>query len=309
MSKLRTIGLALLAVVVAGGAALYRPDLPVESLKPKYAPPPSRFVRVEGMDVHYRDEGPRGAPTVVLLHGMGASLHTWDGWTRALEDSLRVVRLDLPGYGLTGPFPQGDYSNAAYVRFLDAFLTAVDVPRASLAGNSMGGEIAWRYTVAHPPRVEKLILVDAAGYPYGEIPGFFKLLGTPGLAPLLTKLSPRWMYANNLTQVYADDAKVTDALVDRYYDLTRREGNRGAFLKRSLIQDTTPFAEIRAIRAPTLVQWGAEDLWIPKAVADTFRVYIPGARVVMYDSVGHLPMEEIPERSAADARRFLLGGG
>jgi pimeloyl-ACP methyl ester carboxylesterase len=182
-------------LVAAGVAALYRPDLPPESLRAAYAPPPSRFVRVDGMDVHYRDEGPTavpraGAPTVVLLHGMGASLHTWDAWTAALRDSLRVVRLDLPGYGLTGPFPAGDYRNAAYVAFLDRFLTAVGVGRASLAGNSMGGEIAWRFAAAHPARVERLVLVDAAGYPYGEAPPLFRVLGTPGLSALLTKLSP-----------------------------------------------------------------------------------------------------------------------
>jgi pimeloyl-ACP methyl ester carboxylesterase len=305
MPRFRTVASITLLAVAAAVAALYRPDLPPESLRARYAPPPSRTVRVGGMDVHYRDEG--SGPAVVLLHGMGASLHTWDGWAAALRDSMRVVRLDLPGYGLTGPFPHGDYGNPAYVAFLDAFLDAVRVPRASLAGNSMGGEIAWRYALARPARVERLVLVDAAGYPYGDPPALFRLLGTPGLAPLLSRLSPRWMYASNLRQVYVDDARVTDALVDRYYDLTRRAGNRGAFLARALVTDTFPFAAIRAVRAPTLVMWGAEDLWIPRAMADTFATYIPGSRVVVYEGVGHLPMEEHAARSAADARAFLLG--
>jgi pimeloyl-ACP methyl ester carboxylesterase len=305
MPRFRTVASITLLALAGAVAALYRPDVPPESLRVRYAPPPSRMVRVGGMDVHYRDEG--SGPAVVLLHGMGASLHTWDGWAAALRDSMRVVRLDLPGYGLTGPFPHGDYGNPAYVAFLDAFLDAVRVPRASLAGNSMGGEIAWRYALAHPARVERLVLVDAAGYPYGDPPALFRLLGTPGLAPLLSKLSPRWMYASNLRQVYVDDARVTDALVDRYYDLTRRAGNRGAFLSRALVTDTFPFAAIRAVRAPTLVMWGAEDLWIPRAMADTFATYIPGSRVVVYDGVGHLPMEEHAVRSAADARAFLLG--
>lgn len=307
MPRLRTVALAALAVLAVGAAALYRPDLPPERLARRYASvPASRFVRVQGMDVHYRDEGT--GPAVVLLHGMGGSLHTWDGWVAALRDSLRVVRLDLPGYGLTGPFPHGDYRDSAYVAFLDAFLDAVGVRQASLAGNSMGGELAWRYALAYPGRVERLVLVDAAGYPYGEVPGFFRLLGAPGLAPVLTKLSPRWMYANNLRQVYADDAKVTDTLIDRYYLLTRRAGNRDAFLRRALVSDSFPFARLRTLRVPTLVLWGAEDLWIPRALADTFAAYIPGARVIVYEGVGHLPMEEAPARSAADARRFLLEG-
>ena len=310
MPRLRTLALAALALLTAAGVALYRPDFPPGALRARWAPPPSRFVPVGGMAVHYRDEGTRaaGAPTVVLLHGMGASLHTWDGWTAALGDSLRVVRLDLPGYGLTGPFPHGDYRTTAYVRFLDAFLDSLGIARASLAGNSMGGEIAWRYALAHPARVDRLILVDAAGYPYGDPPPLFRLLGTPGLSALLTKLSPRWMYASNLRQVYVDDARVTDALVDRYYELTRRAGNREAFLARALVVDSFPFAAIDALRAPTLIQWGAGDLWIPRAMADTFAAHIAGSRVVVYDRVGHLPMEEAPARSAADARRFLLEG-
>lgn len=306
MPRLRTVLACAALLGVAAVALLYRPDLPPESLRARYAPPPSRFVRVQGMDVHYRDEGT--GPAVVLLHGMGASLHTWEGWTAGLRDSLRVVRLDLPGYGLTGPFPHGDYRNAAYVAFLDAFLDSLDIRRASLAGNSMGGEIAWRYALAHPARVDRLILVDAAGYPYGDPPPLFRLLGTPGLRSVLAKLSPRWLYRQNLEQVYVDDAKVTEALVDRYYDLTRRAGNREAFLARALVVDSAPFAAIRAVRAPTLIQWGAEDLWIPRAMADTFAAHIRGSRVVMYDGVGHLPMEESPARSVADARRFLLGG-
>jgi pimeloyl-ACP methyl ester carboxylesterase len=308
MPRRRRLAIAALALVGAAVAALYRPDLPPEALRARYAPtPPSRFVRVQGMDVHYRDEG-RG-PTVVLLHGMGASLHTWDGWTAALRDSLRVVRLDLPGYGLTGPFPHGRYDDASYVAFLADFLDAVGIARASLAGNSMGGEIAWRFALARPARVERLVLVDAAGYPYGDPPPLFRLVGAPGVAPLVTRLSPRWMYAANLRQVYTDDARVTDALIDRYYLLTRRAGNREAFLRRALVADSFPFARLRTLRAPTLVLWGADDLWIPRALADTFVAYVPGARAVVYDGVGHLPMEEAPERSAADARRFLLGGG
>ena len=152
------------------------------------------------------------------------------------------------------------------------------------------------------------MLVDAAGYPYGDPPALFRLLGTPVLAPLLTRLSPRWMYASNLRQVYVDDARVTDALVDRYYDLTRRTGNRRAFLARALVTDSFPFSAIRGLRAPTLVMWGAGDRWIPRAMADTFATYIPGARVVMYDGVGHLPMEESPRAAPPTRARSCSAG-
>jgi pimeloyl-ACP methyl ester carboxylesterase len=304
--RARRILLGLAILLVAAAAALVRPDLPLAALRAKYAPPPSRFVRVQGMDVHYRDEG-RG-PAVVLLHGMGASLHTWDAWTAALRDSLRVIRLDLPGYGLTGPFPHGDYATARYLPVLDAVLDSLGVTRASLAGNSFGGEVAWRYAVARPGRVDRLILIDAAGYPVGEVPPLFRLAGAPVVGPLLARVGPRWLYAQNLKQVYVDQAQVTDALVDRYWELARRPGNRRAFLDRALAKERFPVARVAELRAPTLIMWGERDPWIPVAMADTFARYLPEARVVRYPGVGHLPMEEAAGRSAADARRFLLDG-
>ncbi|HZF68560.1 MAG TPA: alpha/beta fold hydrolase [Gemmatirosa sp.] len=298
------LGLAILLAAVA--AALVRPDLPLATLRAEYAPPPSRFVRVQGMDVHYRDEG-RG-PAVVLLHGMGASLHTWDAWTAALRDSLRVIRLDLPGYGLTGPFPDGDYATARYLPFVDAVLDSLGVTRASFAGNSFGGEIAWRYALERPARVDRLILIDAAGYPVGEVPPLFRLAAAPVVGPLLANVGPRWLYAQNLRSVYVDQTQVTDALVDRYWELARRPGNRRAFLERALVKERFRFARVAELRAPTLIMWGERDPWIPVAMADTFARYLPQARVLRYPGVGHLPMEEAAARSAADARRFLLGG-
>lgn len=303
---LRRLLLALAVLVVAAAAALVRPDLPLDALRAKYAPPPSRFVRLAGLDVHVRDEGT--GPAVVLLHGMGASLHTWDAWAARLRDSLRVVRIDLPGYGLTGPFADRDYHVARYVPVLDALLDSLGLDRASFAGNSFGGEVAWRYALARPARVDRLILVDAAGYPPGEVPPLFRAARAPVIGPLLARIGPRWLYEQNLRSVYVDQAQVTPALVDRYAELARRAGNRQAFLDRALTEETFPFDSLRALRAPTLILWGAKDPWIPVAMADTFAAYVKGARIVKYPNVGHLPMEEAAEASARDARAFLLGG-
>jgi pimeloyl-ACP methyl ester carboxylesterase len=285
-------------------AAFVRPDVALGPLRAKYAPPPSRFVAVRGMAVHYRDEG-RGAP-LVLLHGAGASLHTWDGWAAALRDSVRVIRLDLPGFGLTGPTPDDDYRIAAYVAFVDELLDTLRVPRASLAGNSLGGEIAWRYAAAHPDRVDRLILVDPSGYPVRVPPALVRAVQLPVVRSLLAVATPRWFLARNLRDVYAADARVTPALVDRYYDLARRPGNRLAALGRLTAREPDRWADVRLVRAPTLLMWGAEDRWIPPALADSFARAIPGARVRIYPGAGHLPMEELPGLTAADARRFLL---
>jgi pimeloyl-ACP methyl ester carboxylesterase len=218
-----------------------------------------------------------------------------------------VVRLDLPGYGLTGPAPDGDYRIAAYLRVLGAFLDSVGVTRASFAGNSLGGEIAWRWALAHPERTDRLVLVDPAGYPPPEVPSFFGLFQAPVLGDVLPLVGPRWLYAQNLRQVYAVDARITDDVVDRYWELSRRRGNRKAFLSRAVLRDPFPFDSLRALAAPTLVQWGGQDPWIPPFMADSFAVRIPGVRLRVYPDAGHVPMEEIPDVTGRDARAFLLG--
>jgi pimeloyl-ACP methyl ester carboxylesterase len=145
----------------------WAPDRPVEELKARWAQAPSQFITVQGMQVHVRDEGPRDDPVpVVLLHGTSASLHTWEGWTGALKGQRRVIRFDLPGFALTGPHPHDDYSIDAYVRFVVATLDRLGIARCVLAGNSLGGQIAWAVAATHPTRVERLVLVDAAGYPF-----------------------------------------------------------------------------------------------------------------------------------------------
>ena len=297
----------LLAATAVAAAALVRPDLPLAAVRAKYAAPPaSRFVRVGELDVHYRDDGPRGAPVVVLLHGMNSSLHTWDGWAERLADSLRVVRLDLPGYGVTGPRADGDYRVAAYVDLLGAFLDTLGIGRASLGGNSFGGEIAWRFALARPARVERLVLVDPSGVWAGQVPGPFRVVGAPGVRQVLALVGPRWLYARSLAQAYGEPARITPTLVDRYWELSRRPGNRDALLRRAATNDAFPFDGLRGVRVPVLLQWGGRDRWVPPSQAAAFRARLPGAELRVYPDAGHAPMEELPAATAADARRFLL---
>ncbi|MDH4062335.1 MAG: alpha/beta hydrolase, partial [Aquincola sp.] len=165
---LKLFGLLLMASALA--VALSRaPDRPVETLVARWAPAPSDFIEVKGQLVHLRDEGLRGDPVpMVLLHGTGASLHTWEGWVAALKARRRVISLDLPGFGLTGPFggsyARDDYRGDTYARFVFDVLDAIGVQRAVVGGNSLGGEIAWRMATLAPQRVDRLILVDATGY-------------------------------------------------------------------------------------------------------------------------------------------------
>lgn len=313
--RILTTAIVLALGFVATLAAFYRADLPLEVLRRDYADEASRFVEVDGMNVHYKDEGT--GPTLVLLHGFASSLHTWDGWVSELRPSFRLVRLDLPGHGLTGPNAANDYRTSTYVRFLAHFLDRVGVERCSLAGNSMGGGIAWLFTVRHPERVAALILIDAGGAPRGEDEArrdarghggsaVMRFIRLPVIDRLVPRFTPRFLFKKALREVYADDSKVTDELIDRYYRLALRAGNRDAIGAR-LEQSGEDFShQISSIEQPTLVMWGRQDTWIPVAHAARFDAALKSSELIVYDGVGHLPMEEAPARSAADARDFLV---
>jgi len=304
----RRLGYAFGAVALLLGA-LYlsrlRPDLPRADLEARWANGTSRFLDVAGARVHIRDEGV-GSP-IVLLHGTSSSLHTWDGWVASLAPGHRVVRFDLPAFGLTGPSRAGDYSIAAYVALVDEVARRLELPPFVLAGNSLGGEIAWHYALAHPARVQALILVDSAGYPrYGRgVPIAFWLASLPGLPWALTKLDPRHLVEDAVTRVYGDPSRIRPGVTQRYYELALAPGNRPAFVARMRTPRPDESARVRELRLPVLVLWGGRDRLFPAEVGGQFAHDIPGARLVIYDDLGHIPMEEDPARTVADVERFL----
>jgi pimeloyl-ACP methyl ester carboxylesterase len=301
-------GLLLLAAV-ALAAAHWQPDRGVEELAARWAQPPSRFLEVAGMRVHLRDEGPRDDPApIVLLHGTASSLHTWDGWAAALAPARRVIRYDMPAFGLTGPEPRGDYTIEGYVRVLVAVLDHLGVARCVLAGNSLGGYIAWAAAVLHPGRIERLVLVDAGGYPYRStsVPIAFRLARLPVIGPLTTPLLPRRIVESSVRNVFGDPSKVTPELVDRYFDMATRAGNRQALVER--FRQTQPGAlaqRVPELKLPTLILWGARDRLIPPEQGERFHREIAGSTLVVYDDLGHVPQEEDPARTAAAVARFL----
>jgi pimeloyl-ACP methyl ester carboxylesterase len=304
-SVLLAIGLVIVVVLAGAAAALLRFDLPVDQLERQYSGPTSRFLDHDGMRVHYRDEG--SGPVLVLLHGTAASLHTWDGWTNELRDDFRMIRLDLPGFGLTGPHPEHDYRVSTYVRFLAGFLARLEVDRFALAGNSLGGNLAWNFALEHPEHVERLILVDPSGASAGGGPPplIFRLAQTPGVGHLMARMTPRGFIERNLREVYGDPARITPELVDRYHDLLRRPGNRDAFIARARSREPSRFGELHHVAVPTLLLWGEQDRWIPVEQAQRFLEALPDARLIVYPGAGHLPMEEIPQQTARDVRAFL----
>ena len=303
------IGLAAAAVVLGDAWA---PDRPVQELAARWAKHPSQFRAIAGMQVHLRDEGPRDDPVpLLLLHGTSASLHTWDGWTRELAARERVIRVDLPGFGLTGPFPHDDYSIERYVEFIAALLDLLGLDQVVIAGNSFGGQVAWESALQMPRRVAALVLVDAAGYPFTpeSIPLGFRLARYPALNPLTERLLPKSMVRASLRNVYGDPARVDDALVERYYELTLRAGNRRALgLRFAHVMPTDERARrIAMITQPTLILWGGRDRLIPLESGHRFAHDIHGSRLLIFDDLGHVPHEEGPAETVAVVRDFLAG--
>lgn len=312
MSKFKAktiISLVFPLLLIVGGVSAYAPDKSVSELSPRWAATPSKFIEVDGMKVHFRDEGPRDDPhPLVLLHGTSASLHTWEGWVSALKDKHRVITLDMPGFGLTGPFLTDDYSMTHYVTFIDKVLDTLQAPRYTLAGNSFGGDIAWHMALAYPNKVEKLILVDAGGYAFKpeSMPIGFKIAQIPVLNKVMEYTLPRNMVESSVRSVYVDQAKVTSDLVDRYYDLTLRAGNRHALVERfKQVSGGEGVEDIPKIAVPTLILWGKDDRLILPENGERFHKDIQGSQLVMLDGLGHVPHEEDPAKTVAAVKGFL----
>ena len=307
-------GALALALLAGTGIALtWRSDLPVSTLAQRWAPAPSAFIEVGGLNVHYRDEGPRDDPApIVLLHGTSSSLHTWDGWAETLRAKRRVVRFDLPGFGLTGPNATGDYSDAAYVGFVLQMLDALKLARVVLGGNSLGGAIAWQTAVAAPERVVQLILVDAGGYAFEatSVPIGFRIARMPWLRGLMRHVLPRSVVESSVRNVYGDPNRVTPDLVDRYVAMTLRTGNRDALAQRmAQMSWGQNLGGLRTLTQRTLILWGGRDRLIPPAHAQQFARDIPGSTMVVFNELGHVPHEEDPQRTVLAVQRFLGAGG
>jgi len=299
------LGVALLAGLVGLLAWLWNPDRPRAALETRYAAAPSDFVTVDGVRLHLRDTGPRDAPPVLLLHGFGSSLHTWEDWARILEGDHRVIRIDLPGFGLTGADPTRDYTDERAVALLDGLLDRLGVARTDLVGSSMGGRIAWRYAAERPDRVRRLVLMAPDGF---ASPGraYGQVIKVPFWMNLFTLTLPAPMVRAGLEPAYADAAKLTPEVFRRYRDLLLAPGVRRAILDRTednVLVPPEPF--LRQIAAPVLLLWGEADRMVPARHAADYERVLRDSRTVVLPGLGHVPMEEDPARSAAPVRDFL----
>ena len=300
-----TTCIVLLVLVLA--FLLWTPDRDRASLEAVYLRTPADMIDVAGTRLDVRDSGPRDAPAVILLHGFGSSLHTWEAWSTDLEADHRVIRFDLPGCGLSPPDPTGDYTDDRSMAVLIALMDQLGVARASIVGNSMGGRIAWTFAAAHPERVHRLVLVSpdgfaSPGFAYGRAPD------VPIAVKAMRYVLPKPLMKMSLAPAYADPKVMTDDLATRYYDLMRAPGVRNAMIERmkQSVRDD-PVSRLHTIQAPTLLLWGEQDRMIPFTNAADYVKAIPHATLAPLPGVGHLPQEEAPGRSLEILRKFLDG--
>jgi pimeloyl-ACP methyl ester carboxylesterase len=305
---MKKILITLTIIIIATLALLYRSDRSAKEMEKTYADTSSRFLNIMGMRVHYRFEGnPADSTPLVLVHGTSSSLHTWDSIVPGFRSNRRILRMDLPGFGLTGPSPDHVYSLDAYHRMLDSLFDQLGIRRCILGGNSLGGLIAWTYALHDSSRVKGLVLIDAAGYPRGKEAGNigFKLAAMPGVGRVLSKFTPRILIQKSLEGSYGNPALINETLVDRYYDLLLREGNREAVIDMFSSRRPAQHDRIVSIRKPTLIIWGDRDRLIDVSNAYRFQKDVPGSRLLIIPGSGHVPMEESPEEVIGAMKEFL----
>jgi pimeloyl-ACP methyl ester carboxylesterase len=304
--------IALLVIVIIFLIKDYQSDIPFETLKNKYADSTSKFMEIDGMQVHYKDEGnTMDTVPLILIHGTSSSLFTWDACTDEWKKTHRVVRFDLPAFALTGPNADNNYTFEYYVTFVNEVLEKLNIHKCYLAGNSLGGGIAWEFAYKYPDKVEKLILVDATGYLFklGNGGLGFKLIKTLGTVPIaknfLYYITPYNVVKKSVEGVYFDKSKIHDKTIEQYMDFMLRAGNRKALVARLLIPLTDGTEKIKTIKPPTLIIWGKEDALIPVECAYKFHKDIVNSQLVVLQNSGHIPMEENPEQVIPVVEKFI----
>ena len=306
----RMAGVALLVTSLLA-AVSHAPERPAQTLVERWGAAPSRFMEVDERVLHLRDEGPLLDPQpLVMLHGLGGSLHDWEDWTRALRGTHRVIRIDLPGNGLSDPAREGNYRSEADAQRVLALLDQLGVERMRLVGHGHGGEVAAQIALQAPRRVARLLLVASAPQEWESMPVPLRLLHSAPLPQwLVSSMLPRLLVSSTLEWLYAPNAKVSPARVDRRQELLQREGNRWALLQQWRQQPGEQESEamFSRLKVPVLLLWGNEDGLTPLAQAQSLRSRIPGSRLLLLAGVGHLPQEEAPARSLAAVQPFLDG--
>src|SRR6266550_4469326 len=262
----------------------------------KAVPTLDKFATVYGAKIHFVEAG-TGDP-LILIHGLADDVAVWDSVISPLAARFRVIALDQIGFGRSDK-PLLSYRVSTFVDFLDGFLNELKIKRASLVGNSLGGWVAAAFTLAHPERINRLVLCNAAGYA-----AVSKTMDPRALSALRLVSREDIRYLGPLTfhdkrfyedvdlafkqHVSADDNYTVNQLLD-------------SMIRGEDVLDN----RLAAIKQPTLILWGREDRLIPLNFAERFHKEITGSRLEVIDNCGHMPQVECPEKFVTAVLEFL----
>lgn len=303
----------LMLVAVGCAFALRTPSTDRLLMHEKYASEHSEYLEnVDGLRLHYRDEGVRQGTPVLLLHGNTGSLHVFEPLVEQLQNTYRLISYDLPGHGLTGAHPKDDYSYQGFAETIDLVRARLDIEQLVLVGHSMGGWIAWRYAADHPDVVTKLVLIAASGMPprpndtRPQTGVGYRVMNSPIGSYLSQHYQPRTMVAASTRSAIHNDDRVDDQLVDQLWELMRYPGNQRALTIRAK-SDRDEHLAFRAadITAPTLLIWGDKDTFVSPSAALSFAERIAKTETLILPDVGHIPTLEATTETADAIAAFL----
>ena len=308
--------IAILIILIYSGTYL---DIPREELEAKYATGSSQFLDLpDGARIHFRDEGRPESPVIVLLHGFNGSLFNFERLVPLLAKDFRLISIDLPGFGLTGAIPSANYTTESFMDTVTSLTNQLGIEKFLIAGNSMGGGVAWRYTLEHPAKVEGLILLASSGVGSKEDvkefeerennpPIVWKLMNSTLFKKFLNYYTPKFFATEGLKRsVY--DQKFADAdHANQFHDLVLLQGSRNAILSMTMGGRRQMYGpeSLSKITSPTLVIHGEEDNIIGFERSSVFKENIDNAEIKIYPEIGHLPMYEDPFRTANDIIKFF----
>ena len=302
---MRYIFISLAVLLVVGFVFLWTPDQNRETLEQRYKTDGMRFLQLSDSQIRISETGSNNAEVLILLHGFGSSLETWNDWVKPLSETYRVIRCDIVGFGLSGPASHRDYSDEADVRRIAEMLDQLHLEKVTLIGHSLGGRVAWNFAARYPSRTNKLVLIAPDGFPDLKTVGEHTY-EVPQFAQAMQYILPRFLVKQSMAPAYADPNHMTDAIVQRYHDMLTAPGVRQALLDRmQQTMNTDPTSRLKTITAPTLLLWGEKDAMIPAENALSYEKVMPQAKKVVVPALGHLLFEEAPETTFAVLKEFL----
>ncbi|MFT6149273.1 MAG: pimeloyl-ACP methyl ester carboxylesterase [Saprospiraceae bacterium] len=279
---------------------MFKLDAPLEITTKKYTDEASKFVVIDKMNIHYKEEGE--GKVFVLLHDAGTSLNIWEEWMPFLIAHYKVIRLDLPGFGLSPQSKKFDYKMDSYIYFIKKFTAAMGLglEMFHIGGIGFGGHLAWQYTLLHPHKILKLLLINPQGQIVDKTNNLFSFenKGSFGRFILRWKGSRRSI-KKQLSRSVGNKSVVTDLLVEQTQDLLICKGNRKSLKILAKKPLKSRYDKILEIKTPTFIQFGS------LTVQSDFSKDIPKAKSKTYEGIGALPMIESPEQTAKDVIHFL----